>query len=167
MSSEKSMNIFLGIGIAAVTSILCAGAVLYFYNARANSFPDSHYKKYGNIINSFFSTIRQGNVEAAYKSTSPVFQMLTSLDSFKNLITDYEVTQSIPASPCVVTQYSDPFPSTIASLSGTFNITQTKCEVAENHMTKGFDVEFVDDHGTPKISYINAYSSPVMHTNGN
>ena len=74
--------------------------------------------------------------------------------------------QSIPSSPCTLTEYSEPFSGSIEGLTDTYMIVQTKCEATENNEIKGFDVEFIDDEGKSKISYINPYKIPVIHKKG-
>lgn len=156
--------------VSALTSIVCATAVIFFYTNRpmhattAKRVADVHYAAYGKIINTFLTSVRQGNIQAAYAGTSPVFQKLTTQNDFQKLVSGYQLAGSIPAGPCTVTAYSDPFSSSISGVTGAFSIVQTKCEATESGITKGFDMEFISDNGTPKISYINAYSSPVMHT---
>lgn len=124
---------------------------------------DGHFAEYETIINTFLDTIRKGNIEAAYTSTSPIFQKLTSLDSFRKLAADFTSNQNIPSIPCTLTEYSEPFSSTIKGLTETFMITQTKCEANEGGDMKGFNVEFIKDQGTSKISYINVYKGAVVH----
>ena len=42
-------------------------------------------------------------------------------------------------------------------------IIQAKCESTEAKEIKGFNIEFIDDEGKSKISYINVYKTPVTH----
>jgi len=178
MSSKKIKPILQIIGSSALTSLFCTALFLfaYLHIAQNNIFSlssskssktiskDTKFATYEAVINNFFNTLRKGNIENAYKSTSPVFQEKTSLDDFQKLVTAYQSTQAIPASSCSLTQYSDPFSSSINGLSNTYMIVQTKCEAEEKGEIKGFDVEFIEDAGIPKISYINAYTSQVVHT---
>jgi hypothetical protein len=124
---------------------------------------DPQFAAYEVIINNFLEMIRKGQVETAYKETSPTFQKKSTLDDFKKLINSYQSGHSIPTSPCSLTEYSEPFSGTITGLTDTYMIVQTKCEVTENKQTTGFNVEFIQDAGKWKISFINAYSAPVIH----
>ena len=46
-------------------------------------------------------------------------------------------------------------------------IVQTKCETTENNEIKGFNVEFIEDEGKSKISFINPYKNLVVHKKNN
>ena len=124
---------------------------------------DPQFAKYEEIINDFLDTIRKGQIEAAYKKTSPSFQKISSIDDFNKLITGYQTSQGIPSSPCSLTEYSEPFPGTIKDLPDKYMIIQAKCEVMEGKEIKGFNIEFIDDEGISKISYINVYKTPIIH----
>ena len=63
--------------------------------------------------------------------------------------------KAFPSSACTLTEYSEPFSDPIEGLTDTYMIVQTKCEVVENNEIKGFNVEFIDDEGKSKISFIN------------
>ncbi|MEK9143197.1 MAG: hypothetical protein AAB481_01020 [Patescibacteria group bacterium] len=162
------------IGISAVTSFLCSIVALLLYfrifappgpaNAPAK---DPQFAKYEEIINDFLDTIRNGQIEAAYKETSPSFQKISTLENFKKLIIGYQSTENIPSSPCSLTEYSEPFPGTIKDLPDKYMIVQAKCEATENKGIKGFNIEFIDDEGKSKISYINVYKAPVTHKKNN
>lgn len=158
------------IGISAVTSFLCSIVVLFLYfrtvasPGLAKALPkDPQFAKYEEIINDFLDTIRKGQIEAAYKKTSPSFQKISTIDDFNKLITGYQTSQSIPSSSCFLTEYSEPFPGTIKDLPDKYMIIQAKCEVTEGKEIKGFNIEFIDEEGTSKISYINVYKTPVIH----
>lgn len=124
---------------------------------------DANFTKYEAVINGFLDTIRKGQIEAAYKETSTTFQKLTTLDDFKTLIAGYQSVQNIPTSACTLTQYSDPYTTTIKGLPDVYTVVQAKCETTENGKIKGFYVEFMNDKGTPRISYLSAYNNPVIH----
>lgn len=162
------------IGISAVTSFLCSIVALLLYfrivaaPGSAKALPkDPQFAKYEEIINDFLDTIRKGQTEAAYKKTSPSFQKISTIDDFNTLITGYQTAQSIPSSSCFLTEYSEPFPGTIKDLPDKYMIIQAKCEVTEANEIKGFNIEFIDDEGISKISYINVYKTPIIHKNNN
>lgn len=169
--------IFQTIVISAVTSILVTALSIFIFfwviapklNTDSKSAPvkiassDPKFSAYETIINNFLAAIRKEDADTAYKSTSPVFQKLTTLEDFKKLLTQWQTLHSIPASACTLTEYSDPFTTTITGLTNEYVIVETKCEVTEKGEIKGFNVEFIDDKGTPKISFINAYRTPVTH----
>ena len=170
MSVKGIHPILQTIGISAVTSFLCSivALVLYFQiiasPGSSKVLPkDPQFAKYEEIINDFLDTIRKGQIEAAYKKTSPSFQKISSIDDFNKLITGYQTSQGIPSSPCSLTEYSEPFPGTIKDLPDKYMIIQAKCEVMEGKEIKGFNIEFIDDEGISKISYINVYKTPVTH----
>lgn len=174
MSSKKIHAILQTIGISAVTSFVCSiVALLLYFQIIAAPGPakapvkDPQFAKYEEIINDFLDTIRKGQIEAAYKKTSPSFQKISTIDDFNKLITGYQTAQNIPSSSCFLTEYSEPFPGTIKDLPDNYMIIQAKCEVTEGKEIKGFNIEFIDEEGTSKISYINAYKTPVTHKNNN
>src|SRR3990167_6568579 len=170
MSLKKINPILQTIVISAVTSFLCSiGALLLYFrlfapSGSAKALPkDPQFAKYEEIINDFMDTIRKGQIEAAYKQTAPSFQKISSIDDFNKLITGYQTAQSIPSSPCFLTEYCEPFPGTIKDLPDKYMIIQAKCEVTEAKEIKGFNIEFIDDEGKLKISYINVYKTPIIH----
>jgi len=158
------------IGISAVTSLLCTAIVFFFYfSILAPQGPsktppkDPLFAKYETIVNDFLDMVRKGQIEAAYKETSPSFQKISTLDNFKKLINGYQSAQNIPSSPCSLKEYSEPFSGSINDLPDKYMIVQTKCEATENKEIKGFFIEFIEDEGKSKISYINVYKAPVTH----
>lgn len=176
MSLKKIQPVLQTVGVSAIMSLLVSVLFLFLYfHPQASPFKqdttgstktaakDAQFTKYETIINNFLDTVRKGQIEATYKGTSPVFQKLTSLDDFKKLIAGYQAAHAIPSSSCSLTEYSEPFSSSIQTLPDTYMIVETKCEVTEGGQIKGFNVEFIDDKGTPKISYINVYQTPVTH----
>ncbi|MCX6793591.1 MAG: hypothetical protein NTY06_00615 [Candidatus Gottesmanbacteria bacterium] len=176
MSLKEIKPILQIIGISVITSILFSALFFFLYfhtiapsrkqdtTGSSKTLPkNTQFAKYEVIINDFLTTIRKGEIETAYKGTSPVFQKLTSLDDFKKLMNGYQSAHNIPSSSCSLTEYSDPFSSTINDLPNAYMIVQTKCETTENNEIKGFSIEFIDDGGKSKISYINAYKNPVIH----
>lgn len=175
MAFKKSPSTLQIIGVSAITSVVVSALFLFIYQrfgsivfapstAKAPiSSQDPNFTKYETLINNFLDKIRKGKIEEAYKDTSPSFQKLTTLEDFKKLMTGYQTAKAIPTSTCSLIQYSEPFSSSIKGLNDQYLITTTKCEAIENNQTKGFDVEFIDDAGKTKISYINAYSAPVFH----
>ncbi len=177
MSLKKIKPILEIVGIFAITSLLVSALFLFFYFnwiAPRGSSPlstppskvlpkDTQFATYDARVNDFLNTLRKGEIETAYKGTSPVFQKKTSLENFKKLVTTLQSSHSIPTSSCSVTEYSEPFSSTIEGLPDVYMIVQTKCEVREGGEIRGFNVEFIDDNGKPKISYINPYTIPVIH----
>lgn len=178
MATKLNHSILQTTVVAVITSFICSAAFVFLY-FHATSLPglkrsstpikaavvDPNFAKYQTIINNFFVTVRKGQIQAAYTSTSPVFQKLTSLDQFQTLIAGYQSVNDIPTSPCTVSQYSDPVSSSIKGLPDTYMIAQTQCIVTNKGDIKGFDIEFIDDKGTPKISYINVFESAVTHKN--
>lgn len=174
MSFKRIHPILQTIGISAVTSFLCSIVALLLYfrivaaPGSANTpAKDPQFAIYEEIINDFLDTIRKGQIEAAYKKTSPSFQKISSLDDFNKLITGYQTSQSIPSSSCFLTEYSEPFSGSINGLSDKYMIVQAKCETTEGKEIKGFNIEFIEGEGISKISYINVYKTPVTHKNNN
>lgn len=171
MSLKKNDPIFKAIGVSIATSILFSTLFffLYFYailpNLKENtaSSLDIHFTQYETIINELLGRIQKGEIEAAYKETSQVFQKKTSLENFKKMADELLSSQSIPSSPCTLTEYSEPFSGSIEGLTDTYMIIQTKCEATENNWVKGFNVELIDDEGTSKISFINPYKNLIIH----
>lgn len=162
--------------ISAVTSILVTalGLCIYFRTPALQKMisgpgpaktpsSDANFAKYEGIINNFLDVVRKGDLEKAYKETSPSFQKLTSFEDFKKLIAVYKEGRNIPDSACTVTEYGEPFTTTIAGLSDSYTIIQTKCEAQSRDGIKGFVVELIDDGSTLKVSFINAYNGPVIH----
>ncbi len=158
------------ISISAATSILCS-IVIVFLSFRIVTSPgpekvpskDPQFAKYEEIINDFFDTIRKGHIEAAYKKTSPSFQKISTLDNFQKLMDSYQSANNIPVTPCFLTEYSEPFSTSISDLPDTYMVVQAKCETTEGKKINGFNIEFIDDGGTSKISYINISKTPIIH----
>ena len=158
-------------GISIATSLLFSTLFFFLYFYRiipilkidTTTPTDTHFALYEAIINELLDGIQKGEIEAAYNKTSPVFQKKTSLDNFKKMTDELQSSQSIPSSPCTLTEYSEPFSGSIEGLTDTYMIVQTKCEVTENNEIKGFNVEFIEDEGKSKISFINPYKNLVVH----
>lgn len=176
MSLRKINPVLQTVVISSITSILVTGIffILYFYKISpsvkvdsaitSKTLPkDTQFTKYETIINEFLDTIRKGQIEAAYKSTSAVFQKKTTIDDFKKLAEAFKLSNSLPSSGCSLTEYSEPVSSSIEGLPDNFMIVQTKCEAAENGQIKGFNVELIEDKGQPKISFIKPYILPITH----
>lgn len=168
MSFKKIKPVLTIVIISAITSSICWALFVFCFPAspvtpQKKSSQDAKFTTYENIINIFLGDLRKGQVEAAYKGTSPVFQKMTTLENFKKLSDTFQSNQNIPTTPCALTEYSEPFSGSITGLPDTYNIVQTKCESVEENEIKGFTVEFIDDEGKPKISYINTYKGPVVH----
>jgi ethanolamine ammonia-lyase large subunit len=167
MALKKITPILLTIGISVITSLLVSGIGIFIYFRtivpKQTGSLDTQFTKYETIVNGFLDSLRKGEIEAAYKGTSPVFQKKTTLDDFKKLVAGYTSAQNIPAASCSLTEYSEPISSTIDGLPDTYMIVQAKCEATESNEIKGIQVEFIDDKGTPKISYINVYKTSVVH----
>ena len=171
MSLKKSDPIFKTVGISIATSILFSTLFffLYFYTIlpifkeNTTSPADIRFTQYEAIINELLTGIQKGEIEAAYNKTSPIFQKKTTLENFKKMTDELQSSQSIPSSACTLTEYSEPFSGSIEGLTDTYMIVQTKCEVVENNEIKGFNVEFIDDEGKSKISFINPYKNLVVH----
>lgn len=174
MTFNKIHPILQTIGISAVTSFLCSAIFLFLYfrlvaspGPAKDPAKDPQFAKYEEIVNDFLELVRKGQIEAAYKETSPSFQKISTLENFKKLMTDYQSAKSIPSSPCKITEYTEPFSGSINDLPDKYIIIQAKCEATEDKEIKGFNIEFIEGEGTSRISYINVYKTPVTHKNNN
>lgn len=175
MSLKKSDPIFKTVGISIASSLLFSTLFFFLYFYRiipilkidTTTTLDTHFAQYETIINELLTGIQKGEIEAAYNKTSPVFQKKTTLENFKKMMNELQSSQSIPSSPCTLTEYSEPFSATIEGLTDRYMIVQTKCETTENKEIKGFNVEFIEDEGKSKISFINPYKNLVVHKKNN
>lgn len=171
MSLKKTHPILQTVGVSVASSLVFSTLFffLYFYTILPNlkentaSSLDIHFTRYETIINELLSRIQKGEIEAAYKETSPVFQKKTTLENFQKMAEELQLSQSIPSSSCSVTEYSEPFSGSIEGLTDRYMIVQTKCEATEKNEIKGFNVEFIEDEGISKISFINPYKNLIIH----